>query len=695
MKQNYYLLMRSMLFIAIVFTSFLGAAASAPGPLTENDLPKVNGPDLYATMGIGKYTVKENHPVGTLVYYRINSGEWAPFKKPLVFTEHGSYRVEAYTTAPGYAPSDIEHVNFVVDEHTGENLWYTDADDTTVIIHDGFKYKIHGSTVSLPRQLDALCSGDLVIPAYLTKDGVTYPVTKIESYACDGLNSLTSVQIPSTVTDIGYYAFTACPQLRSIDVDPDNSNYCDIDGVLFNKSQTTLLSYPNAHSTEYTVPDGTTRIEYSSFFDAYDLVSVTFPSSVTSIRNSAFCGCTSLESVVLPVNLRDMGISVFTGCTALKSVTFSPYYTMIPGATFSGCLTLESIEIPSNIKRIDSYAFENCSALTSVTLNEGLETIYENAFLWCNFLPSITIPSSVTLIETGAFVQCKRLAYFHVNPSSTAYCDVDGVLYNKAKTTLLAYPAGKTEQTYTTLPTTQVIGAYSFSSSQLVHLGISSGVTSIEDHAFFSCTNMESIDIPNTVETIGENAFSYCEALANIKLPNSITSIGQYAFHRCKSLTSIKIPTSVTAIPFNMMSDCINLKEITIPAGVTSIGYYAFEDCPLTIVNCLAETPPTMATDMCFKAITYSNGTLCVPPASIEAYRSAEGWSNFVTVQGILAGDANGDGELNVNDVSTMISYLLSGTSGSCFSVNADINGDGNVNIQDVTAVIHMILSAN
>ena len=685
--------MRSMLFIAVLFTSFLGAAAS--GKLTENDLPKVNGPHLYATMGIGKYTVNENHPVGTLVYYRVNSGEWSLFKKPLVFTDYGSYKVEAYTTCPGYAPSDIDYVNFVVDEHTGENLGYSDADDPTVIIHDGFKYKINGSTVSLPKQRDDLCSGDLVIPAYLTKNGVTYPVTKIESNACSGLCNLTSVQIPSTVTEINYYAFTSCPQLRSIDVDPDNPNYCDIDGVLFNKSKTVLLSYPNAHATEYTVPDGTIKIEYSSFFDAYDLVSVTFPSSVTNIRNSAFCGCSSLESVVLPVNLRDMGIGVFTACISLKSVTFSPEYSMIPGLTFSGCLTLESIEIPANINRIDSYAFENCSALTSVTLNEGLKKIYKDAFNWCNFLPSITIPSSVTSIEPGAFFQCKRLTDFHVNPSNTAYCDVDGVLYNKDHTTLVAYPAGKSKQSYTTLPTTQVISAYSFTSSQLVNLDISYGVTNIENYAFFNCSNMESIDIPNTVDTIGESAFSYCENLADIKLPNSIVSIGRYAFNRCKSLTSINIPTSVTSIPFKMMSDCINLKEITIPAGVTHIDYYAFEDCPLTIVNCLAETPPTMASDMCFKAITYSNGTLCVPPASIEAYRSAEGWSNFVTIQGIFAGDANGDGELNVNDVSTMINYLLSGTSDSYFSANADINGDGNVNIQDITTLINMLLSAD
>ena len=113
------------------------------------------------------------------------------------------------------------------------------------------------------------------------------------------------------------------------------------------------------------------------------------------------------------------------------------------------------------------------------------------------------------------------------------------------------------------------------------------------------------------------------------------------------------------------------------------------------IVNSLAETPPTITDTMCFTSTTYDNGTLCVPPASVEAYRSAPIWSNFATIKGIFAGDANGDGELTVSDVTVLIDYLLGENSGTCFSANADYNGDGDVTIKDLTDFIDMLLTSN
>ena len=94
-----------------------------------------------------------------------------------------------------------------------------------------------------------------------------------------------------------------------------------------------------------------------------------------------------------------------------------------------------------------------------------------------------------------------------------------------------------------------------------------------------------------------------------------------------------------------------------------------------------------------FGSATYQNGTLLVPTASVEAYKSADGWSNFVNIKGISIGDADGDGVLTVADVTSIIDYILSGDPGSFYSINADIDGDGVVGIGDVTAIIDMLLS--
>ena len=741
MKQNNHQFMRAVLFVAVLFTSFLGVAASTPGLLTETDLPQTNDPTIYATEGVGKYTVSTTSVVGSEVYYRVNSGEWRRYKSEVVFDEYGSYVFEAYATSFEHSPSNIVSKSFEVNEHTGETLVDPDADNPSIIFYDGFKYKINGSTLSLTRQTDKMCSGDLIIPPSITHNGVTYPVTEIESWACYSTNNLKSVQIPSTVTTIGTYAFNGCTRLRSITVDPDNPNYSDIDGVLYDKNQKYLYSYPNARATEYTIPDGVTMIYYSAFQEAVDLEQVTIPNSVTSIRTSAFDCCFSLQSVVLPSNLSVFNAAVFSGCRELKSVVLPTSISKIPEWAFEGCSSLESIVIPSNIRTVGDWSFQDCTSLSSVTMNEGVKTIMQYAFQGCRSLPEITIPSTVTTIGDGVFYRCTSLTNIFVNPANTKYCDDDGVLYNKSQTTLLAYPVGSPRLSYDILPTTQTVISKAFESCKaLEYLNIPSGLTTTGEYAFARCTNLKRVFVPNTWTSMGSYAFGFCESLTDVtiedglkvlgvsafescsslaeielveslttikeeafracssltklRIPNSVTSIGGWTFYLCKNLTSINIPPGVTEIPSSMLRSCNSLREVTIPAGVTSIGTYAFQGTPLTVLNCLAETPPTVADNNSFNYSMFNNCTVCVPPSSVEAYRSAPIWSSFATFKGIFAGDANGDGELSVSDATLLIHYILSGDTSSCFSVNADANGDGVVNISDVTYLVHMILSA-
>ena len=499
-----------MLLIAVLFTSFLGVAAATPGLLTDTDLPKTSAPDIYATEGIGKYTVMMNGVVGSEIYCRVNSGEWFHYLKPIVFTEYGSYLFEAYAISDNHSPSIIVSQSFVVDEHTGENLVDPDADNPLYFYYDGFKYKINGSTVSLTRQNDKMCSGDLVIPPSITHNGVTYTVTEVETYALYNTHNITSAQIPSTVTTIGTYAFNWSPKLRSITVDTDNPNYCDIDGVLFNKSKTYLLSYPNAHATEYTIPSSVTMINYSAFEEAFDLVSVTIPNSVTSIRTSAFAACYSLESVVLPSNLSVFNAGVFHGCKGLKSVTFPSSISKIPEWTFEGCSSLENIVIPGNIKTVGYGAFRECTHLKSVTLCEGVKYIDGNAFYSCRALPDITLPSTVTSIEPNSFLYCNALTNFYVDPANTTFCDVDGVLYNKNKTTLCAYPPANPRLSYDILPTVQTINENAFYFNKLIQrVSIPTGVTTIGNSAFYYCNSLD-------------NVYSYIEDPAAISMGTSV-----------------------------------------------------------------------------------------------------------------------------------------------------------------------------
>ena len=393
----------------------------------------------------------------------------------------------------------------------------------------------------------------------------------------------------------------------------------DIPKKIDGKSVTCIGAYAFdycSNITSVTIPDSVTSISQFAFVNCENLTDVTIPDSVMSIDDWAFCDCTSLTSITIPNSVTEIGDGAFCGCTSLKSITIPNSVTEIGDGAFNGCTSLKSITIPDSVTSIGGNAFSDCTSLTGITIPESVTSIGGWTFEGCTSLTSITIPGSVAGIGDGAFNGCTSLIAINVATGNQNYISVNGVLYNKDKTTVICYPAGKKDKSYTIINGVTYIGEHAFEyCTSLTSITIPSGVMGIGDWAFLGCSNLTSITIPNGMTCIGYRAFEDCSSLTSITIPDSVVDIGYYAFRGCKSLTAINVATgnqdyvSVNGVLYNKdkttiicypaekndknytlidsvmwigasaFSGCANLKNIMISDGVTSISPYAFEGC--------------------------------------------------------------------------------------------------------------------
>ena len=466
----------------------------------------------------------------------------------------------------------------------------TIPDSVTCIGDSAFNGCTSLTSITIPDSVTSI--GESAFSGCSSLASITIPdsVMSIGNDAFHECSSLTSITIPNSVTSIGDYAFLGCSRLTAIDVNTDNKDYTSVNGVLFYNDKT-IICYPaGKKGNNYKIPDGVTSICWYAFSGCTSLTSITIPDSVTEIGGSAFENCSSLTSITIPDSVTSIGIGAFVGCSSLTSIMIPDNVTYIGGAVFAdcsslteikvstqnakyvsvngvlynkdkttimcypagkkdknykildgvteictsafnGCSSLTSITIPDSVTEIGVSAFSGCSSLTGITIPDSVTRIDMSTFRGCSSFTSITIPDNVTYIDIWAFNGCTGLTAIDVKAGNNNYTSVNGVLFNKDKTELICYPAGKTDKSY---------------------------------------------NIPNCVTNVGGWAFDGCTSLTSITIPDSVTEIDWSAFEGCTSLTSITIPDSVTEIGWSAFEGCTSLKSITIPSSVTSIGKNAF-----------------------------------------------------------------------------------------------------------------------
>ena len=414
---------------------------------------------------------------------------------------------------------------------------------------------------------------------YASVDGVLFnkDASELITYPAGKPNDI--YEIPNSVMNIGDGAFFACTSLKSIEVSDNNENYTSVDGVLFNKDASELITYPAGKPNDtYEIPISVKSICYSAFLLCTSLTDVIIANGVTSIGHEAFSYCTSLTSVTIPDSVTSIGHYAFSDCESLKDI----YYTgtqdewnnitigdgniNLTNATIhynfetepsnkqtgscgdnvtysldteTGVLTIsgtgkmkdysgedspfyqnsniKSVIIENGVTSIGNLAFSSCNSLIEVSLPSSIISLGVSAFSGCENLMSISIPANVADIQSIAFAGCKKLTSIEVDSNNENYSSINGVLFDKNITELVCYPAGKNDASYT---------------------------------------------VPNTVKSFAYGSFYDCENLTSVIIPNGVTSIGGASFWNCKNLKSIVIPKSVTKIDLFSFNGCESLKDI-------------------------------------------------------------------------------------------------------------------------------------
>ena len=464
-----------------------------------------------------------------------------------------------------------------------------------------------------------------------------------------GCNGLTSVTIPNSVTSIGGYAFEECGDLTSVTIPNsvttiNSGTFQDCSGL-----------------TSVTIPNSVTTIGEDAFYDCIGLTSITIPSSVTSIEYEAFYNCNGLQSIVvesgnttydsrdncnaiiksssnmlilgcnntvIPNSITSIENEAFYGCSGLTSVTIPNSVTTIGYDAFGGCSGLTSVAIPNSVTAINGGTFGGCSGLTSVTIPNSVTTIGNNAFRGCSGLTSVTFPNSVSSIGYGAFLECDGLTdVWNYSHTPQAIDDYIFSVYNKLhvpKSAVGAYtaadvwknfevigfdPYGETLTFDKDAPTHDavVIGFDNSTPDVIIPEtitvdGVEYEVTGVADEAFRNCDNLKSVEIPATVREVGESAFRGCSSHERVVLPD-------------------------------LSAPAATLKHLSTKAASTNvliIGDYAFADCSALNEVRNNSLAPQAVNETVFSGVNVSNCKLYVPEQSMNLYKEAAIWKDFI-----------------------------------------------------------------
>lgn len=360
--------------------------------------------------------------------------------------------------------------------------------------------------------------------------------------------------------------FMSCHKLKNIIVNPENLNCSVVDGVLYNKDKTRLITFPNARGIEnYTLLETVEVIGPVAFYDNTTIKTIQFHNNLKHILEESFKN-SAITEITIPSKVR-LSDSTFNSCNQLVSVILEEGFTRITGRCFAHCIKLNSIVLPNSLINISSSGFYGCSSLESIDIPASVETIENNAFYGTTKLKTVNL--------------------------------VEGSLRR--------------------------IGSYSFSASIITSIVIPSKVV-LDMYAFDTCAKLETVVLPNDIVVIC--GFRNCVSLKTILIPDSATHISQFAFRSCNSLVEFDTGNNVHTIHYEAF-DLADIGKLTISDKVTSVEFLKYQYYTHTIFcKCLIAPVTTVDTFKNIGSSTTETKMLYVPVGA-TGY-DVGGWKDYL-----------------------------------------------------------------
>lgn len=398
--------------------------------------------------------------------------------------------------------------------------------------------------------LDALCSGDTVhvLPgtriigerAFFGGSGdirhVVLPegIEEIRAYA---LSHLAEIELPSTVSIIGDYAFYGCEMINSvlpegvcfiganpfiycrnltgIQISKEHPRYKVFENALYDQYTNTLISWPlGCKKTMPTIQEGTRIIGSYSFY------------------------LSDVELIHLPEELQAIGQSAFFSCSSLKGINF-----------------------PASLQTIGEMAFANCYSLNIPLFPEGLQYIGDYAFRFDSWMEPLILPTGLKGMGADPFTGCDLPFGIVVSEDNSHFVAENGFLYDIDEYRLIKC----------------------FSDAEKIT--VPDGIHSIGSRAFWQNETMLQVDFPASVETIDSYAFNECISVESITFSTNLAVIGAYAFSDCDALIDLILPDTLSLIDDGGFAFCPALKRVFLTGDHVAISPSAFFMTDATIMG--------------------------------------------------------------------------------------------------------------